>query len=71
MALLAAEGCKDREISRSLGINRKTVALWRKRVGQPETGSAVAGAEPQNRLNNVEVAIGDDAGLGRFRAGEF
>ena len=57
VALLAAEGCKDREISRSLGINRKTVALWRKRVGQPETGSAVAGAEEPVAAETAAVGV--------------
>lgn len=42
IVLLASEGQSDSEISRDLNINRKTAALWRKRVAEPETQEGAA-----------------------------
>lgn len=36
IALLASQGRSDSEISRKLDINRKTAALWRQRVAEPD-----------------------------------
>ena len=35
IALLAGEGLADSQISQQLGVNRKTVALWRERAAEP------------------------------------
>ena len=44
IALLIQEGCSNSEISRRLGINRKTVILWRSRI----EGAVAAGWETGN-----------------------
>jgi len=36
IGLLASQGCSDSEISRKLDIDRKTAALWRRRLAEPE-----------------------------------
>lgn len=43
IVLLASQGQSDSEISRELSINRKTAALWRQRMAEPETQQQVAG----------------------------
>lgn len=45
VALLAAEGHSDSAIGRTLGINRKTVALWRRRVAEASTLSSAPGTQ--------------------------
>src|ERR1035438_10394753 len=48
IALLASEGLADSQISQQLGVNRKTVALWRKRAAEPGGWEpVVAAALPQ------------------------
>lgn len=42
IALLASQGWSDSEVSRELDINRKTAALWRQRMTEPETRKQVA-----------------------------
>ena len=55
IALLASQGWSDSEMSRELDINRKTAALWRQRMAEPETRKQVAepaapiAAEPLER----------------------
>jgi len=43
IALLASQGQSDSEISRQLDINRKTAALWRRRMAEPEVQDPTAG----------------------------
>src|ERR1017187_7052880 len=42
IVLLASQGRSDSEISRELDINRKTAALWRQRVAEPEAQEPAA-----------------------------
>ena len=42
IVLLASQGQSDSEISRELDINRKTAALWRQRIAEPETQEQAA-----------------------------
>ena len=47
IALLAGEGLKDSQISQELGVNRKTVALWRECAAEPGGWEPVMVALPQ------------------------
>jgi transposase len=47
IALLASKGLTDSQISQQLGVNRKTVALWRGRAAVPGGWEPVAVALPQ------------------------
>src|ERR1017187_4583915 len=42
IVLLASQGHSDSEISRKLDIDRKTAALWRRRVAEPEARDQAA-----------------------------
>jgi len=42
IVLLASQGQSDSEISRELDMNRKTAALWRQRIAEPETQQQAA-----------------------------
>ncbi|MBZ5624176.1 MAG: IS630 family transposase [Acidobacteriia bacterium] len=44
IALLAGEGLTDSQISQQLGVNRKTVALWRERAAEPGVWESVVAA---------------------------
>jgi len=68
VALLVAEGFRNSEISGILGINRKTVALWRGRVAEP-TQSPVAGSEGSDAAEEPDAAAAKSLRDRRSRSG--